>query len=86
MQVPLSITTSTNSPYNDSIGSDGLIRYRYLGINPNQRDNVGLRFAMDHGLPLVYFRGLVPGKYLALWARLYHRGCDSGADLYRFGR
>ena len=67
MQVPLSITTSTNSPYDDSIGSDGLIRYRYLGINPNQRDNVGLRFAMDHGLPLVYFRGLVPGKYLALW-------------------
>ena len=39
MQVPLSITTSPNSPYDDSIGSDGLIQYRYLV--PFQSDLVG---------------------------------------------
>ena len=55
MQVPLSITTSPNGPYDDSTGSDGLIRYRYRGTDPNHRDNVRLRFAMDHGLPLVLF-------------------------------
>ena len=67
MQVPLSITTSPNGPYDDSTGSDGLIQYRYRGTDPNHRDNVGLRFAMDHGLPLVYFQGLMPGRYFALW-------------------
>ena len=67
MQVPLSITTSPNGPYDDSIGSDDLIRYRYRGTDPTHRDNVGLRFAMDQGLPLVYFQGLIPGKYVALW-------------------
>ena len=67
MQVPLSITTSPNGPYDDSTGSDGLIRYRYRGTDPNHRDNVQLRFAMDHGLPLVYFQGLIPGRYFALW-------------------
>lgn len=67
MQVPLSITTSPNGPYDDSIGPDELIRYRYRGTDPDHRDNVGLRFAMDHSLPLVYFQGLIPGKYWALW-------------------
>ena len=67
MQVPLSITTSPNGPYDDSMGPDDLIRYRYRGTDPNHRDNVGLRFAMDHGLPLVYFQGLIPGRYWALW-------------------
>ena len=67
MQIPLSITTAPDGPYDDSIGPDGLIRYRYRGTDPDHRDNVQLRFAMDHGLPLVYFQGLIPGRYLALW-------------------
>ena len=67
MQVPLSITTAPKGPYDDAIGSDNLLRYRYRGIDPTHRDNVGLRFAMHNGLPLVYLRGIVPGRYLAMW-------------------
>ena len=67
MQVPLSITTSPKSPYGDEIGSDNLLRYRYRGTDPTHRDNVGLRSAMRDRLPLVYFYGLVPGRYLAMW-------------------
>ena len=67
MQVPLSITTAPKGPYDDAIGSDNLLRYRYRGIDPTHRDNVGLRFAMHNGLPLVYLHGIVPGRYLAMW-------------------
>ena len=67
MQVPLSITTSPKGPYDDAIGPDNLLRYRYRGTNPNHRDNVGLRFAMQNNLPLAYFFGLVPGRYHAVW-------------------
>ena len=67
MEAPLSITTSPNSPYEDTIGEDDLLQYRYKGTDPNHRDNVGLRFAMQEKLPLIYFHGLVPGRYLAWW-------------------
>ncbi len=67
MEIPLSITTAPNGPYDDAFGSDGLLRYRYRGTDPAHRDNRGLRFAMQEGLPLVYLHGLVPGKYVATW-------------------
>ena len=67
MNVPLSITTSPKGPYNDEIGSDNLLRYRYRGTDPSHRDNVGLRFAMNNSLPLAYFYGIVPGRYSAMW-------------------
>ena len=52
-------------PYDDAIGDDGLLRYRYRGTNPNHSDNVGLREAMRRRVPLVYFHGIVEGKYEA---------------------
>lgn len=67
MQAPLSITTSPKGPYDDVISPDNLLEYRYRGTDPNHHDNVGLRLAMQHGLPLAYFYGLVPGRYLAIW-------------------
>ena len=67
MQVPLSINTAPEGPYDDAIGPDNLLRYRYRGIDPTHRDNVGLRFAMRNGLPLVYLHGIVRGRYLAIW-------------------
>ena len=67
MELPLSITTSPNSPYDDEMGADKLLRYKYRGTDPYHRDNVGLRMAMQHQLPLVYFHGLVPGRYMAIW-------------------
>ena len=67
MEVPLSITTKLNGPYGDHFGSDGLLRYKYQGTNPEHPDNRGLRFAMLNDLPLVYFHGIIPGLYMALW-------------------
>jgi len=64
---PLSITTAPGGPYDDAFGLDGLLQYRYRGNDPDHRDNVGLRAAMVQRLPLVYFHGLVPGKYVATW-------------------
>ena len=67
LEYPLSITTSPNSTYQDVITETDFILYKYRGINPQHRDNVGLRKAMELRLPLVYFHGIVPGKYMAVW-------------------
>jgi putative restriction endonuclease len=66
-EIPLSITTSPKGPYNDSFNKDGFLLYRYRGTNPQHHENVGLRKAMYRKIPLVYFHGVVPGKYLAVW-------------------
>lgn len=62
-EIPLSITTTTKGPYNDRIGPDGLLLYSYRGTDPNHRDNVGLVKAMQAGAPLIYFHGVMPGRY-----------------------
>ena len=67
MEIPISITTSPRGPYEDTIGSDNLLRYRYRGTDPSHRDNAGVRSAMNYALPLAYFHGIVPGRYLAMW-------------------
>lgn len=66
-EIPLSITTTPEGPYDDSFSQNDLLLYRYRGTDPTHRDNVGLRKAMLHRTPLVYFHGVVPGKYLAVW-------------------
>jgi len=66
MDLPLSITTVANGPYDDAFGPT-LLRYKYRGSDPNHRDNVGLRELIGRREPLVYFHALVPGKYLAVW-------------------
>lgn len=83
-QMPLSITTAPAKanrprPYDDTIGSDGLLRYRYRGTNPNHPDNRGLREAMRLQAPLVYFHGIVTGRYVADYP-VYIVG-DAPADL-----
>lgn len=45
-------------PYDDSVGEDGLLRYKWRGDNPNLADNVWLRTAMQRELPLVWFIGI----------------------------
>ena len=67
LRIPLSITTSPKGPYPDEFGPDGFLRYSYRETGPDHRDNVGLREAMLHGLPLVYFHGVLPGRYVAVW-------------------
>src|SRR6266508_1634888 len=63
-EIPLSITTvpiveGETRPYDDAVGPDGLLRYRYRGTDPNHHENVGLRLAMQRQVPLIYFHGIV---------------------------
>lgn len=66
-ELPLSIRTAVDGPYNDRAGGEGRFLYAYRGTDPAHRDNLGLREAMRRRLPLVYFFGLLPGRYLAAW-------------------
>jgi putative restriction endonuclease len=63
--MPISITTVLNGPYEDAITDDGFLSYKYRGTDPNHRDNVGLRTAMETKTPLIYFVNLSPGQYMA---------------------
>lgn len=51
-------------PYEDSIGDDGFLRYKYRKEDPNSSDNRALRAAMNSGLPLVLYQaiGYAPGS------------------------
>jgi len=66
-EIPLSITTAPRGPYDDSFNEDGFLLYKYRGINPQHHENIGLRKAMFRKIPLIYFHGVVPNKYLAVW-------------------
>jgi len=62
---PISITTSPNSLYPDKISENSTISYKYRGDNPNFHENVRLKKAMKNKVPLIYFHGVIKGKYLA---------------------
>lgn len=69
--IPLSITTAPavlhrDAPYDDEFGYGHLV-YRYRGTDPAHHENAGLRAAMHTHTPLIYFHGIVPGSYLAVW-------------------
>ncbi len=66
-EFPLSITSTAEGPYDDSFSQDGLLLYKYRGSNPQHRDNAGLRSAMKKRVPLIYFHGILPSKYIAAW-------------------
>lgn len=66
-EIPISITTTPNSPYSDSFSKEGMLLYKYQGTDPMQWDNAGLRKAMQNQIPLIYFHGIVPSRYLAVW-------------------
>ena len=66
-EIPLSITTAPKGPYDDSFAPDGFLLYKYRGLNPHHHENVGLRKAFIQKKPLIYFHGIVPGKYLTIW-------------------
>jgi len=78
MEYPLTITTTAEGPYEDSFDHNDLLLYKYRGTDPRHRDNVGLRNAMKNDIPLIYFHGIVPGKYLAVWP-VYIVGDDQGS-------
>jgi putative restriction endonuclease len=66
---PLSILTTPERegrerPYDDRIDDDGRLVYRYRGTDREHPDNRGLRRAHQERIPLVYFKGIVPGRYM----------------------
>ncbi|MGA7173676.1 MAG: HNH endonuclease [Candidatus Dormiibacterota bacterium] len=68
----LSITTvplvpGRPRPYDDGLGGAGFLQYRYRGTDIGHRDNRGLREVMRRRLPLIYFYGVEPGRYLPQW-------------------
>ncbi len=70
--IPISITTTPPkpgqpAPYDDGIDPAGRLAYRYRGSDPQHRENVGLREALQREIPLIYFFGIEKGEYLATW-------------------
>ncbi len=71
-EIPLSITTAPPHPdrprpYDDALDSNGLLRYCYRGTDAQHHENRGLRLAMVQHVPLIYFHGIIPGRYMASW-------------------
>ena len=66
-ELPLSVRTAVEGPYDDRASGEGRFLYAYRGTNPAHRDNAGLRELMRQRIPLIYFFGLVPGRYLPAW-------------------
>ncbi|HEV2891736.1 MAG TPA: HNH endonuclease [Frankiaceae bacterium] len=69
LDAALSFTTvyrrpGAERPYEDEIGPNGMLEYRYRGTDPNHPDNRALREAMRRQAPLVYFEGVAPGVYV----------------------
>jgi len=72
LELPLSLRTTPPEegrppPYEDGMGPDGLLRYRYRGTDPAHRENAWLRRVMQLHLPLVYLFGIVEGQYLPVY-------------------
>lgn len=75
LDLPISIVTKApqigvEPPYEDEVTPDGRLLYRYEGTDPMLWSNVGLRTAMQSGIPVIYLRGIVKGLYHAEGALL----------------
>ncbi len=76
-ELPLSIATTPHGPYMDSFSYDDLLLYSYRGDDPDLWINRALRTCISSQVPLVYFRAIVRGRYLAVWP-VYVVGDDPG--------
>lgn len=68
LNAALSITTTytrpgRERPYEDEVGLDGMLRYKWQGDDGDASDNRALRRAMDERLPLIWFFGVAPGLF-----------------------
>jgi len=64
---PLTITSIPEGPYDDSFSDDSTLHYKYRGTDPNHRDNVGLKLAMQDQVPLIFLHRVIKGRYLVHW-------------------
>ena len=63
----LSIMTAHDKPYDDREGLDGLHRYKLRRDQHGTAENESLRAAMHHQLPLIWFYGIAPGVFNAIF-------------------
>ena len=54
-------------PYEDELGADNYLRYKRMRGNPDSRENAALRMAMTLGQPLIWFYGVGPAVFRALY-------------------
>ncbi|PID53032.1 MAG: HNH endonuclease [Micrococcales bacterium] len=54
-------------PYDDALGPDGLVRYKWRGTDPDHAENRALRAAMETGDPLLWFWGVGQAVYQAVF-------------------
>lgn len=66
-ELPLSIATTTGGPYLDSFSYNDLLLYSYRETDPDLWINRALRKCISAGVPLIYFRSIIPGRCLAVW-------------------
>lgn len=71
-QAALSIRTVYRSegadrPYEDAVGADGRLRYKWRGTDALHPENRALRAAMNAKLPLIWFFGVGPGDYKPIY-------------------
>jgi putative restriction endonuclease len=55
------------APYQDEVGPDGTVRYKWRGTDPDHADNRALREAMARQVPLVYFCAVARGIYQPIY-------------------
>jgi putative restriction endonuclease len=55
------------APYEDELGADGSLRYKWRGTDPRHADNQALREAMHRQVPLAYFYPIAKGVYEAIY-------------------
>jgi putative restriction endonuclease len=81
----LAITTTysadpAKAPYADDVGTDGLQRYKYQGVDPSAPDNVAMKRAARVGVPLVWFVGVGVGVYKAFYPLFVESSDDAGLE------
>jgi putative restriction endonuclease len=59
------VSDPAKAPYEDGIGEDGYLRYKWRGTDGATFDNVALRLAMTQGKPLIWLVGVAPGVFEA---------------------
>ena len=57
----------SSRPYEDEIGDDGYLRYKWRGIDGEHSENRALREALNQRLPLIWFQGVAAGVYVPIY-------------------
>ncbi len=59
-------------------GSNDTVDYAFMGTNPDAADNRWLREAFENRIPVIYFLGIAPGRYQAMFPA-FISGWDANA-------